>query len=174
MLPIPIYLNIATFLNIFNKIKLSNVSFTLFECFNDNLHYISNFNYTDQFQLFNYNTQLIYYAFHKLNNLLHLDLYYCRYITDSGLLHISKLNNLLHLNLSCCNNITDNGLLHISKLSNLLHLDLSCCNKITDTGLLHISKLNNLLHLDLSHCNNITDTGFTLLKFNLPNITIHK
>jgi hypothetical protein len=73
MLPIPIYLNIASFLNIFNQIKLSNVCFTLFECFNDNLHFITNFNYTDQLQLFNYN------------------------ITDNALLHITSLTNLQHL-----------------------------------------------------------------------------
>jgi hypothetical protein len=158
MLTIPIYLNIATFLNIFNQIKLSNVSLTLFECFDDNLLYISNFNYNDQLQLFNYDTQLIYYVFHKLNNLSHLNLYNCSNITDTGLLHISKLSNLLHLNLSCCYNITDTGLLHISTLSNLQLLNLCSCYNITDIGLLHISKLSNLHHLNLSCCYNITDT----------------
>jgi Leucine-rich repeat (LRR) protein len=76
-----------------------------------------------------------------------------------------------YLTLHTTSKITDARLLHISKLINLQYLDLSNCD-ITDIGLLHISKLINFQHLDLSHCD-ITDIGLTLLKNNLPNITIN-
>lgn len=85
-------------------------------------------------------------------------------VTDAAL-HVSFVGNTLkHLDLSWCRSITDAGLRRLRELPALEHLSLRGCNKTTDTGLLYLAKLLSLKHLELCACELITDTGLQRLK----------
>lgn len=63
-----------------------------------------------------------------------LNLFNCRDITDTSLVHVSNLQQLTSLNLHLCANVTDAGLELVAKLQQLTTLNVHACAKITDKG----------------------------------------
>jgi Leucine-rich repeat (LRR) protein len=91
-----------------------------------------------------------------------LNLYFCRKITDAGIVHLKELTKLETLNLYNTR-ITDAGLAHLKGLVNLVKLDLNSCSRITDAGLVHLKGFTNLKLLGLPYTK-ITDAGLVHLK----------
>ncbi len=81
----------------------------------------------------------------------HLNLRYCRYVSDVGVRHISSLSSIQNLYLSGCDTITDEGLKVVATMTNLLQLYVSLCVLITDQGLDYICTLPKLKELFVSH-----------------------
>ncbi|OWK38681.1 protein kinase domain-containing protein [Fimbriiglobus ruber] len=99
-----------------------------------------------------------------LTALTALDLKYCEQITDAGLAYLQGLTILTYLDLHGCQEVTDAGLAHLQGLTALTHLDLGGCQEVTDAGLAHLQGLTTLTHLDLHGCQEVTDAGLAHLQ----------
>ncbi|EKX46362.1 hypothetical protein GUITHDRAFT_138435 [Guillardia theta CCMP2712] len=86
-----------------------------------------------------------------------LDLSFCEFVTDEGVLSIARsLGRLELLSLSHCHEISEEGIIAIAK-GQLVYLDISYCKRITDRGLKAILRFcSSLRHLDLRGVNNLT------------------
>jgi serine/threonine protein kinase len=99
-----------------------------------------------------------------LTALQSLNLLFCRWLTDRGLVHLKGLTALKELNLVGCWWITDRGLAHLKGLTALEELDLSYCEGTTDRGFAHLAGLPALQSLALSGCEWVTDKWLVHLK----------
>jgi len=108
----------------------------------------------------------------RLVNLYHLNLMYCKSITDDAIKIICKMNSITELLLGY-SGITNDGLINISSMINLQLLDINGHSIIDHIGYNHLSSLTNLQHLYMAN-NNINDNGFMfidkLLKLETLNI----
>ncbi|CAM6096718.1 unnamed protein product [Calypogeia fissa] len=88
--------------------------------------------------------------------------------SDVGLVRLlSKCPSLRELDLSYCSYITDNGIVGVTALKNLEVLKLENCRNITDAGLGAIAAGCKVLrHLSLRWCLGVTDMGISLLSMN--------
>jgi F-box/leucine-rich repeat protein 2/20 len=82
-----------------------------------------------------------------------LDLSYCSYIGDAGMVGVAQLRNLATLKLENCRDITDAGLGAIAAgCKALRHLSLKWCLGVTDNGISFIARnCRHLETLDLSY-----------------------
>jgi len=88
-----------------------------------------------------------------------LDLSFCEFVTDEGVLSIARsLSGLKLLSLSHCHEISEEGIIAVAKgCRELVYLDISYCKRITDRGLKAILRFcSSLRHLDLRGVNNLT------------------
>ena len=85
----------------------------------------------------------------ECSRLRHLNLRYCRTITDVG----KSLSLVIFANL-------DSGIGYIAKGMPLLeNLYISACDFVTDIGMQHIGQMKNLKQLYVSLCIRLTDEG---------------
>lgn len=92
--------------------------------------------------------------------------------SDVGLVRLlSKCPLLRELDLSYCSYISDNGIVGVAQLKNLQVLKLENCRNITDVGLGSIAAgCKALRHLSLRWCLGVTDAGISLLSFNCKHL----
>ena len=85
----------------------------------------------------------------------------CENLTNSSLLHVSLCwKQLQHLNLSYCRRISDDGLLSLAPLSQLQSLLLCGCILITDAGVAAaLTGKPHMRKLGMSMCVRVTDAG---------------
>jgi hypothetical protein len=70
------------------------------------------------------------------------------HMTHDGLKRLVKLTKLKHLDISFCKSLTDAAIFTIARLVDLRHLDLSYCN-VTNSGLIELKPLEKLKVLNL-------------------------
>ncbi|AOA61970.1 hypothetical protein PP7435_CHR2-0237 [Komagataella phaffii CBS 7435] len=106
----------------------------------------------------------------------HLNLGYCKYLTDKSMLHLSENASdiLKSLDLTRCTSITDNGFSFWSEtlFSKLTTLVLKDCTFLTDNSIISLaSSCPNLEQLDLTFCCVITDASLYVIQQNFPLLT---
>ncbi|XP_002964312.2 F-box/LRR-repeat protein 3 isoform X1 [Selaginella moellendorffii] len=140
-------------------------------------------------------TGLRYLSQHCLS-LVEMDLSYCSYVEDDGLLGLARLNRIEKLKLTGCIRVTDMGLeslaagchrlktlvlkgcvaitdagikLVAARSEELMILDLSF-TEVTDEGVKYVSELKALRTLNLMGCNNVGDRALSYLQENCKSL----
>ncbi|KAF6814832.1 cyclic nucleotide-binding domain-containing protein [Colletotrichum sojae] len=107
--------------------------------------------------------------------LKHLNLSYCKHITDRSMAHLAAhaCNRLESLCLTRCTSITDAGFQSWApfRFSNLSHLCLADCTYLSDNAIVSlVGAAKNLTHLDLSFCCALSDTATEVVALGLPQL----
>ncbi|CCF43450.1 cyclic nucleotide-binding domain-containing protein [Colletotrichum higginsianum] len=107
--------------------------------------------------------------------LKHLNLSYCKHITDRSMAHLAghASNRLESLSLTRCTSITDAGFQSWVPypFRNLSHLCLADCTYLTDNAIVSlVGAAKNLTHLDLSFCCALSDTATEVVALGLPQL----
>jgi len=107
--------------------------------------------------------------FPKLS-LKHIDISWCRKISDSSLYFIAKKCPLLEvLNLECCYDITDGGIIKcINNCTEIIKLNLSDCFRLTDRILAELANCKKLRHFGIKG-SSFTKAALDVLQAALPN-----
>ncbi|TEA20747.1 F-box/LRR-repeat protein 7 [Colletotrichum sidae] len=108
-------------------------------------------------------------------NLKHLNLSYCKHITDRSMAHMAghASNRLESLSLTRCTSITDAGFQSWApfRFQNLSHLCLADCTYLSDNAIVAlVGAAKNLTYLDLSFCCALSDTATEVLALGLPQL----
>ncbi|KAK2021328.1 cyclic nucleotide-binding domain-containing protein [Colletotrichum zoysiae] len=107
--------------------------------------------------------------------LKHLNLSYCKHITDRSMAHLAghASNRLETLYLTRCTSITDAGFQSWAnfRFLNLSHLCLADCTYLSDNAIVAlVGAAKNLTHLDLSFCCALSDTATEVVALGLPQL----
>uniref|UniRef100_A0A8C4QY75 F-box and leucine rich repeat protein 14 n=1 Tax=Eptatretus burgeri TaxID=7764 RepID=A0A8C4QY75_EPTBU len=105
-----------------------------------------------------------------LRRLKSLNLRSCRYVSDTGIAHLTGVmeaegcKDLEQLTLQDCQKLSDVALKYVARgLERLKVLNLSFCGGITDSGMVHLAHMPSLRTLNLRSCDNISDGGIVHL-----------
>lgn len=108
-------------------------------------------------------------------NLAHLNLSYCKHITDRSMAHLAMhaSSRLRSLSLTRCTSITDAGFSSWApfRFSQLSRLCLADCTYLSDAAIVAlVHAAENLTHLDLSFCCALSDTATEVVALRLPKL----
>ena len=109
------------------------------------------------------------------SKLKHLNLSYCKHITDRSMAHLAvhACSRIESLSLTRCTSITDAGFQAWAsyRFANLSHLCLADCTYLSDNAIVSLTNAaKNLTHLDLSFCCALTDTSTEVVALTLPKL----
>jgi F-box and leucine-rich repeat protein 7 len=107
--------------------------------------------------------------------LKHLNLSYCKHITDRSMAHLAAhaSSRIKSLSLTRCTSITDAGFQSWApyRFVNLSHLCLADCTYLSDNAIVAlVNAAKNLTHLDLSFCCALSDTSTEVVALGLPQL----
>jgi hypothetical protein len=117
---------------------------------------------------------LLYLSRLPLNELIILDLGYCKGITNAGLKHVKRMESVTRLSLMVCPRISDAGLLELRGMKKLTQLDLRGCKGITDRGLGYLAGMPQLTWIQLGGCPNVSPAAVKKLQAKLPGTRVEK
>lgn len=105
--------------------------------------------------------------------LKHLNLSYCKHITDRSMVHLAAhaSSRLESLALTRCTSISDAGFQSWApfRFPNLTHLCLADCTYLSDNAIVAlVNSAKQLTHLDLSFCCALSDTATEVVALGLP------
>eukprot|EP00123_Amoebidium_parasiticum_P021399 comp6654_c0_seq1/m.2423 comp6654_c0_seq1/g.2423 ORF comp6654_c0_seq1/g.2423 comp6654_c0_seq1/m.2423 type:complete len:540 (-) comp6654_c0_seq1:75-1694(-) len=101
--------------------------------------------------------------FPALKQLRSLDVSFCTGLGDDALDALRGLTRLMEINVSGCYRITDAGARALGTVWSLTVVQVSRCNKLTDNALLSLSELPNLVHLNAASLSQVGDGGLFAL-----------
>eukprot|EP00026_Physarum_polycephalum_P007001 Phypoly_transcript_07054.p1 GENE.Phypoly_transcript_07054~~Phypoly_transcript_07054.p1 ORF type:complete len:546 (+),score=67.69 Phypoly_transcript_07054:56-1639(+) len=93
------------------------------------------------------------------------------FIKDEGLKHLTAFTRLTHLDIGWCKRITDSGMKSIGTLRNLTHLGLAS-TPITDVGLHELRFLKNIRVIDITFCHTMTTEAAVMVTTNYPMLKV--
>lgn len=107
--------------------------------------------------------------------LKHLNLSYCKHITDRSMAHLAAhaSSRVESLSLTRCTSITDAGFQSWApfRFPNLTHLCLADCTYLSDNAIVAlVNSAKQLTHLDLSFCCALSDTATEVVALGLPQL----
>lgn len=105
--------------------------------------------------------------------LRHLNLSYCKHITDRSMVHLAAhaSNRIEALSLTRCTSISDAGFQSWApfRFPNLTRLCLADCTYLSDNAIVAlVNSAKQLTHLDLSFCCALSDTATEVVALGLP------
>lgn len=107
--------------------------------------------------------------------LRHLNLSYCKHITDRSMVHLAAhaSNRIEALSLTRCTSISDAGFQSWApfRFPNLTRLCLADCTYLSDNAIVAlVNSAKQLTHLDLSFCCALSDTATEVVALGLPHL----
>ncbi|PSR88512.1 hypothetical protein BD289DRAFT_367044 [Coniella lustricola] len=107
--------------------------------------------------------------------LKHLNLSYCKHITDRSMVHLAAhaSSRIETLSLTRCTSISDAGFQSWApfRFPHLTHLCLADCTYLSDNAIVAlVNSAKQLTHLDLSFCCALSDTATEVVALGLPHL----
>lgn len=107
--------------------------------------------------------------------LKHLNLSYCKHITDRSMVHLAAhaASRIESLSLTRCTSISDAGFQSWApfRFPHLTHLCLADCTYLSDNAIVAlVNSAKQLTHLDLSFCCALSDTATEVVALGLPHL----